>query len=210
MENKIAVIGTGPGSKEYITVIGLEKIREAQVIVGAKRLLAEFALPHQKKFAVDKNVQKALNFIQEQDDKEKIAVLVTGDTGIYSLASYLKKHIPSARLEFYPGISSLQLMFARLKTKWNDAKLLSFHGQPAENAEKYILEGRTVGLLTDNHYTPQLIAKYFLDKGLDSNLQLAVGVNLSYPEEKIYQGSLKELANSSEDFTNSVVVFNYE
>ncbi|MBZ4688187.1 MAG: cobalt-precorrin-7 (C5)-methyltransferase [Clostridia bacterium] len=206
METTIAVIGTGPGHKDYITGAALKRLQEAQVVVGGKRLLEEFALPHQEQYPITKDLKGVLQYIKEQSKTKSVAVLVSGDTGIYSFSSYLTKNIPPERLEFYPGISSLQLMFARLKMSWQDACFLSFHGGPPGGVEKVILGGKTVGLLTDNHYTPQKIAEYLIERQVPESLKVAVGRNLSYEDERIFRGTLGELRNSQEDFRNSVVV----
>lgn len=209
MENKIAVIGTGPGSKDYLTFIGFQKIEEAEVLVGAKRLLTEFKLENKETYPVNKDLKGALKYIKENYKDKKVAVLVTGDTGVYSLASFLKRNLGEEILEFYPGISSLQLMFARLQMNWVDAHLASFHGTSSPDIDKYLLNGKTVGLLTDNKFTPQKIAEYLLSQNVPETYNVAVGANLSYENEKIFKGTLGELKESTLDFTNSVMVIYY-
>ena len=210
MEPTIAVIGTGPGHRDYITGAALKRLQKAQVVVGGERLLQEFALPHQEQYPITKDLKGVLQFIYEQSTTKSVAVLVSGDTGVYSLASYLTKKMVPERLEFYPGISSLQLMFARLKMSWQDACFLSFHGGPPEGVEKVILSGKTVGLLTDNCYTPQKIAEYLLAREVPQSMRAAIGKNLSYEDEKIFRVTLAELLNYDENFTNSVVVIYHE
>ncbi len=206
----IAVIGTGPGDRDYITGIGLKKIEEAEVLVGGKRHLEEFALPHQEKFAITKNLGAALQFIKEKSKTKKVSVLVSGDTGVFSFSSYLKKEFPLGKLEFYPGISSLQLMFARLKMSWQDACFMSFHGEPPCGVEGMIMSGKTVALLTGKIYTPQKIAQYFIDKGVSKNIKAAVGADLSYPNERLFKGTIGELSKLDENYLNSVVVIYHE
>jgi cobalt-precorrin-7 (C5)-methyltransferase len=104
----------------------------------------------------------------------------------------------------------MQLMFARLKMSWQDACFLSFHGEPPCGVEEMIMSGKTVVLLTGKIYTPQKIAKYFIDKGVPNNIKAAVGADLSYPNERLYKGTIEDLSNLQENYLNSVVVIYHE
>ena len=84
METTIAVIGTGPGHRDYITGAALKRLQKAQVVVGGERLLQEFALPHQEQYPITKDLKGVLQFIYEQSTTKSVAVLVSGDTGVYS------------------------------------------------------------------------------------------------------------------------------
>jgi len=51
---------------------------------------------------------------------------------MYGILKYLRTHINPDHIEVIPGISSVQLAFARLCLPWNDAVIFSAHGRSAE------------------------------------------------------------------------------
>ena len=62
-----------------------------------------------------------------------------------------------------------------------------------------------IGLLTDNKYTPQNIAKILLEQNL-TNFEIIVGENLSYDNEIIRKYKVEQLAFEEKKFDINVVV----
>lgn len=208
MENKVIVVGTGPGDGRYITPIALEIIADAEVLVGGQRLLDTFAKKKQIQFPIGKDLKTVINFINTQRESKRVVVLVSGDTGIFSFANYLLKYIDNNLLEFIPGISSVQLMFARLKRPWNEALLLSMHGRKIDTLPAQVKGANITALLTGEPWTPQEIARYLLENNI-GDLRTAIGKDLSYANEKIVYSSLRMLAEDENDYSNTVmVIFN--
>ncbi|KUO49749.1 MAG: hypothetical protein APF76_00435 [Desulfitibacter sp. BRH_c19] len=205
MAGIVKVVGTGPGDENYITPIGLETIKLAEILVGGQRLLDTFANDGQEQFPVDKDLKKAIEYINEKRYSKNIVVLVSGDTGIYSLANYLTKHIDPDDLEFIPGISSIQLMFARIKKPWNEAQILSMHGRTLDIVVEVVKQSKMTALLTGSPWTPQKIADYLISEGV-LDMKVIVGKDLSYPWEILIDTTLQELAKVEEDYSNSVMV----
>ncbi|GAB6180942.1 precorrin-6y C5,15-methyltransferase (decarboxylating) subunit CbiE [Desulfotomaculum defluvii] len=205
MENIIKVIGVGPGGPEYLTDAGAAAILQAEVVVGGHRLLEQFARPEQETYALAANLEPAIEFIRQKYKHNRLVVLVSGDTGIYSFAATLAEKLPANCLEFIPGISSVQLMFARIKTPWQDAVILSRHGREDHRLASIVKAGITAAVLTDAKNTPQALARELLASGY-STLPVSVGCNLSYANETIFRGNLTSLAESNHKFENCVVV----
>jgi cobalt-precorrin-7 (C5)-methyltransferase len=130
--------------------------------------------------------------------------VVSGDSGFYSLTNYLKKHFKDEDLDIYPGISSLQYFFARIGKTWEDAKLMSMHGRE-EDLIRLVKSNKKVGILTDDIWTPDEIAKKLIKHGVKEK-KIYVGENLSYYNEKINELTLKESAETIFDKLNVVVV----
>ena len=64
-----------------------------------------------------------------------------------------------------------------------------------------------MALLTGGVWSPQAVAKSLVGKMPD--LRVAIGVNLSYPDEKLFYTTLKALVEDNTDYSNSVmVIFN--
>ena len=134
-----------------------------------------------------------------------VVVMVSGDTGYYSLLPYLKKKFTANPIEVVPGISSMTFAFARLNEVWHDADLMSFHGrQPAP--EKLVYEaGKKMGFLTDPEYNPAHIARILMDAGWPKETRAAALERLSYDDEKIVDSTL-EVLTELEGFGHSVMV----
>ena len=174
-------------------------------MVGGRRLLAEFAFSNQEQYPLEGNLKEALDFIVSQPVSRKIAVLVSGDTGIFSFANYLQANLDCRELEFVPGISSFQVIFARLKRSWDKAVFISLHGKLPEHLHKVVQEERETVIFTDNKWSPPRVADYLLKKGL-SDMTVAVGKDLSYPWERVEVTNFSLLSESLESWNNSVMV----
>jgi cobalt-precorrin-7 (C5)-methyltransferase len=201
----VKIVGIGPGDGRYITPLAQELISDAEVLVGGRRQLEGLAKPNQDQFIIGKDLLAVLNYIETQRYEKSVVVLASGDPGLYSIASYLATHMGKDSLEFIPGISSIQVMFARLKMSWQDVQILSMHGRTTDNLEELIKSRKVNALLTGGQWTPQFIAQYLL-KAQVADCKVSIGKDLSYPEERLYFTSLCKLVDDLEDYSNSVMV----
>lgn len=205
MADVIKVVGVGPGSGDYLTAAGAKALAEAQVLVGARRLLQEHAQPEQETYALGSDLEAAVDYIRQCLPHKRVAVLVTGDTGLYSLAAYLAERFPAEQLAFIPGISSIQLLFARLQKPWQDVVVLSRHGREEHRLLTVVQAGMVAAVLTDAKHTPQALASELLAGGC-GDLPVSVGCNLSYADEFIFRGTLSSLQFYDRKLMNCVVV----
>ena len=152
MQNKIIVVGIGPGSPDYLLPIALKKIKNAKVLVGSARALSTYVQEGIKKYNITGDLTAVMTFIEENLRSADVIVLVSGDPGYYSLLPALKRTFSTVEIEVIPGISSMQVAFSRIKIAWQEATLLSFHGRiPSQEQIEYIPE-KVLGTLTDNTY----------------------------------------------------------
>ncbi len=211
MAYKVKVVGVGPGSSDYTTPIARNEIKKAEVLVGGQRLLDVFAGEDQVKFPVKNNLPSVVKFIKQNTLEKRVAVLVSGDTGVFSLADYLARHMDVGQLEFIPGISSVQLMFARLKRPWTEASILSMHGRAgtSEILPATVEKSALTAVLTGRPWTPRKIAELLAGHQI-TDLEVAIGKDLSYPGEKLIYTTLGSLLHVKEgDYNNSImVIFN--
>ena len=124
----IVIVGCGPGSPEYLTAAAIGAVQEAEVLVGAQRLLDLFPEHPGERILMEAHTDKVLAAIAERPD-EKIAVLVTGDPGLASLAQPILKRFGRDRCRVIPGISSLQAAFASLGLDWLGVRVIDAHGK---------------------------------------------------------------------------------
>jgi cobalt-precorrin-7 (C5)-methyltransferase len=124
----ITIIGCGPGNPDYLTAAAVRAVSEAEVLVGAQRLLDLFPRHPAETIRVDAKIEAVLEAVARRIEK-KIAVLVTGDPGLASLAKPIIRRFGTERCRVIPGISSVQAAFARLGLDWLDARIIDAHGR---------------------------------------------------------------------------------
>jgi cobalt-precorrin-7 (C5)-methyltransferase len=123
----VTIVGCGPGSSDYLTRAATQAIEHADVLVGAQRLLDLFPLNRGERLVVTAKLDEVLDSMDERLQSRNIAVLVTGDPGLFSLAKRVIERFGRDRCRVVPGISSVQVAFARLGLDWADARLISAH-----------------------------------------------------------------------------------
>jgi precorrin-6y C5,15-methyltransferase (decarboxylating) CbiE subunit len=184
--NKVTIVGCGPGSKKYLTGYALQQINNAEVLIGSRRLLSLFSDTDAETFMLNNNYKLLITRIVSLTKRKKVAVLVSGDTGFFSYAKLIIDKIGIENCEVIPGISSVQLAFAKIGRAWNDACFMSLHGRTGKLASvvKKIMENEKVAVLTDNANNVRLIARKLLDAGLKDR-KIYVCENLSLENERI-------------------------
>lgn len=189
---KVHIIGVGPGSEDYLLPVAKKKIEGADSLVGAKRLIKLFRNLKKEEIPIEGHFDQAISYIKKYRNKKRIAVLVSGDPGIYSLLEKLSKDLESKDYAVIPGISTLQLAFAKIGKSWRDAKIISLHGRKVKNLANQLKDCQKAFLLTDSYFPPNKIAQQLLEEGIE-NRRAVILENLSYPDEKITETTLKKL-----------------
>lgn len=205
MEFKIIVAGIGPGAKDYIVPMALKAIEKAKVLVGGSRALADFAGRKQKTFAIKADIEAVMNFIEEELKHNDVVVMVSGDPGYYSLLNSLRRKFPLEKINVIPGLSSIQVAFAKIALPWQEADLLSFHGRVPSDEDLVYHKGKIIGMLTDNKFNSGKIASYLIEHGWNKNAKAHICSKLSYPDEKIICISLEE-AQTKEIASHCVMI----
>lgn len=206
MDSKIIVIGIGPGSPDYVPPVASRAIARAKVLLGSERALGTFAPPGCVCKAIDKDLAAAFEFIRDHLATGDVTVLVSGDPGFYSLLSALRKQYPAERLEVIPGISSVQLAFARLACPWQEAELVSLHGREIDNESMRYRTGKQLALLTDPLNTPDVIAKRLRSLDWPPDAQVWLCAELSYPSETVAAHRLAEIDGTIGGYPACVMV----
>ena len=203
--NAVRVVGLGPGDRGYILPAAVTAIEEADILVGASRHLDALRVYGKQTFAVEGRFAEMAAYIAGNARTHRIAVVVSGDTGFYSLLRYLKDNLPDMTYEIIPGLSAMSLMFARLGLMHDDAFTGSVHGKALDVAA-LVKEHKKVGLLTDGKTAPAVIAMKLLEQGIQ-NKSMAIGERLSYADEKISILSLEQAADYAADALSIVVIY---
>lgn len=203
--NKICVVGLGPGNLDFLTGAGRKAIETCEVVIGGSRQLEELDELISKdceKYILGK-LSEVVDFIRSREGKD-ITVVVSGDTGFYSLLPFLKRNFRDEELKVIPGISSYQYLFSRICECWQNYTLASVHGRDFDYIEG-LKTGTGVVLLTDEKNTPYNIAKNIYQSGIE-NIEIVIGERLSYPDEKITKLDVNEYEKLDREFKMNIVI----
>ena len=205
--NKINVVGLGPGNIKYLSTSGIECIKEAEIIVGSTRQLSDLKaiISEKQEIYILGKLTELIAYLKENIER-KITIIVSGDTGYYSLVPYLSKNLSKDILNIVPNISSYQYLFSKLGENWQNFRLASVHGREfdyVKNIDDKDIAGLV--LLTDDIQNPYEVSKNLYNNGI-RNLTVIVGENLSYDNEKITILEIEDYEKLNRKFDMNVLV----
>ncbi len=132
-------------------------------------------------------------------------MVVFGDPMFYGLARFLTDRFGKEKFEVYPHVSSMQLAFARVMESWDEAYLTNLANHPLPAVVEKIRTSERVGLFTTAEVGPTDVANALLEKQIDY-FKVYVCENLGSRDEKVTQGELADIAASSFDSLNVMVL----
>ena len=111
----VTLIGMGSGQPENLTLQGLAALRQADLILGARRLLAVLPAGCTENRAAAYRPDEVAELLQASG-AENAVLVYSGDTGFYSGASSMMEKLEAlgVRARVLPGLSSIQLLAAAL------------------------------------------------------------------------------------------------
>lgn len=189
----VTLIGMGSGQPENLTLQGLAALRQADLILGARRLLAVLPAGCTENRAAAYRPDEVAELLQASG-AENAVLVYSGDTGFYSGASSMIEKLEAlgVRARVLPGLSSIQLLAAALGRPWQGWNLVSAHGRTCDPVAE-CMQGRPTFFLTGGSEDPATLCAQLAAEGF-GDVQGVVGQCLGTPEEKLFRGSVKELA----------------
>lgn len=189
----VTLIGMGSGQPENLTLQGLAALRQADLILGARRLLAVLPAGCTENRADAYRADEVAELLQTSG-AENAVLVYSGDTGFYSGASSMMEKLEAlgVRARVLPGLSSIQLLAAALGRPWQGWNLVSAHGRTCDPVAE-CMQGRPTFFLTGGSEDPATLCAQLAAEGF-GDVQGVVGQCLGTPEEKLFRGSVKELA----------------
>ncbi|HCS76827.1 MAG TPA: precorrin-6y C5,15-methyltransferase (decarboxylating) subunit CbiE [Syntrophaceae bacterium] len=186
------IAGCGPGSPDYLTEAVRKAVEQADVLVGAKRLLALFPESSAERIIAGVDVEIVLQAISLCHASKRIVVLVTGDPGASSLAQPVIRRFGRAACLLIPGVSSVQAAFARIGVDWIGSRVISAHGrQPVVEPES--LQGEDRIAVLGGGRTDSLWVSHLADI-LGTGYAIFVCADLTLPNERVCRITRRELA----------------
>ena len=211
----IEIVGAGPGDPELVSVRGKRFLEQADLILYAGSLvpieLTYYAKPGcVVRSSASMNLEEQFALMKEFYDRDKLVVrLHTGDPCIYGAIQEQMAYFDRYGMNYHitPGISSFQAAAAALKSQFTIP----------EKVQTIILtrgEGRTP--MPEKEQLHKLAASQstmciYLSAGIVDDIQrellmsyppetpVAACYKLTWKEEKIYRGQLKDLAKIVHD-----------
>ncbi len=204
--HKIIVISAGPGGSDHITDAARNKAAECEVLIGSEEQLITAGTQEGQIVHEEWGIENIMGLIERYEGKV-IGVLVTGDAGIYSLAQRFSDRFGSdSMLEIIPGVSSVQVAFARIKEPWLNVKLFSFRREPMEGLDRILRHDR-IAILCDKEHDAKTVLGALEKAGLfNKQRKVFVCQELTRKEEKITKISSREDIENIEVKYSEIIV----
>lgn len=200
-KRKVSLVGMGPGNPELLTGKAIEVIKESDVLIGAKRIVAicQIAIPgaEKKPFFQSYRKEEIADFLKTHEEYNKAVILYSGDIGFYSGARGMRALLDDFETEEVSGISSVVYFLNKLGVAWDETTLVSCHGQQMDFISLIREKERVCALLGDEEQIAG-VSRELLKSGLNE-VRITVGERLSYQEERISTGKPSEMKDQKFD-----------
>ena len=206
--SKLHLVGVGPGSKEYLTFKAISTVESSDILIGSKRALELFSEVDADKIELGvHNMGEMLNYaVSKACEGKDVALLSTGDPGFSGVLKPILKLAGNLEFDVVPGVSSVQICASKLKISWDEANIITMHGKGiSDELISLINNGKTTIILPNT--TVEETTKYLLDKGVDPNRKVSICENISYPDEKIINTTLKDVLSNKFGYMCVLVVY---
>ena len=212
----INLIGIGLGNPNLLTKAAYEAIKNSDIIIGAKRIVDSVKEDFKdKSYFIEYKKEKIIDIIRTNINSE-IAIVFSGDISLFSGSQKLFSEIDKAiktekefhgvNIKTYPGISSLSYICAKSNIDISKVKILSFHGKEellyhniSSNKYTFIITSKGEGV---KEICNKLIKFGFFD------LDIILGENLSYDDEKITKSKASEIIEMEISDLNCMIISN--
>lgn len=143
----------------------------------------------------------------EYEGIPEVVVFASGDPLFFGFANTIRKRLPQADVTVYPTFNSLQMLAHRMLLPYHDMKTVSLTGRAWDGFDCSLIKGdKIIGVLTDRHKTPSLIASRMLEYGYD-NYRMTVGEMLgNRDKERVRTFSLSDAVNAEFTFPNCIIL----
>ena len=194
-----------------ITVIGLDEkplsaeaeglLKSAVLVAGGERHLEELRVEPERAVVFKGDLSEALSRIERAGGP--VVVLASGDPGFFGIVRLLGERFGPENLRVLPALSSVARAFAQAGLSWDDAVTVSAHGRDPRRALNVCRAHPKVAVLTSPLFGPAELASSLDDLGRT----FLVAEKLGEPEERVYEGSAKEVAAMRWEDPNVVLVY---
>ncbi len=158
---ELIFMGMGMAENSSVTVEGYERLSQADVVIGSKRLLASKLIPPGctgiESVDCDEIVSALKELYENAAGPLKVCLVFSGDISFYSACKRTRQAVMSlierkeieAELMMLPGVSALSYLAAKAGLDYSDTQIISLHGRRVPDlAERIEKSYRTFLLLS--------------------------------------------------------------
>ena len=190
LQPRVTVVGIGPGSHGAMTHQVMEALQNGECIIGARRMLG--AVPGRKPCFDAIAPQAIAQVIHSHPEFERFVVVMSGDVGFFSGTRKLLPLLQDCHVTLLPGLNALTVLASRLHTSYEDVVTVSAHGRDRSILPEIRRHHRIFTLLGGENGAG-ILCQQLTAAGM-GEVQVSVGENLSYENEKIVTGTARELS----------------
>ena len=202
-EKKIIIVGCGPGAEDHITPAAAAAARKADVLIISRRLKDLFPGVAAERIDSGAGIDETLDAIAARRAAGlQVVLLATGDPGIASLAQPVIRRFGRENCEVVPGISSIQVAFARLGLDWQDARIISAHSRDPEVSAGELREAGKLAILGGRDGSLRWAARLIAELGEGRRVFLCE--DLTLPGEKI--GEIRDSALADRPVSSRAII----
>jgi precorrin-6Y C5,15-methyltransferase (decarboxylating) len=158
----VTLVGVGDDGCAGLSARAVNAVAAAHVLAGGERHLAFFPQFTGERVVLKDKLGDALARLAQLSDEHNLVILASGDPLFFGIGALAIKKLGAEHVEILPAPSSMQLAFARVGLKWDDAAFLSLHGRPREGLLARLARVSKVALFTDEENSPQWIASHLV------------------------------------------------
>ncbi|MBE6046833.1 MAG: precorrin-6y C5,15-methyltransferase (decarboxylating) subunit CbiE [Clostridium sp.] len=189
----VNLISLGVGSFNTLTFEANDILKKSDVIICVGKAFKTLEKFNKPIFVFYKSLE-ILKFIEDNQKYENIAIAYLGDVGFYSNANNILKRLSGYDVKVIPGVSSMAYFASKLKIPWEDMEFISFNGKETNIVAEVLNNEKVFTLLGAENCDLNNICNKLVDYGLQ-DINMAVGCNLSFDNECIKVGKVKEFVD---------------
>lgn len=206
----VAIVGAGPGDAELISLKGKQLVETADLILYAGSLIPEEITHYAKKEAIVRNsasmtLEEQIGLMEEHYAKGHLIVrLQSGDPSIYGAIQEQMTIFDEKGMDYYivPGISSFQAAAASLKSEFTIPEVVQSIILTRGAGKTPLPENEKLNEMARHKATMCIFLSATIAKSVQEQLlehyepetPVAVLYRVSWKDEEIYTGQLKDLA----------------
>ena len=195
---KIHVIGLNSFRIKDLPLEVQELFHKVKNIAAPKKYIHEIKvwvsmkLIEEKIFYESKSNLDLINWLKSTEND--VILISRGDPLWFGIGRILLSNFSKEELFFYPGKTSLQLAFSKLKKSWQDVKAVSIHGRETNELIKLLKsKEKGIAILTDpKNNNLELIRQNLKELDIDNSYEFWLCEDIGSKNEKIRLISIQE------------------
>lgn len=229
-QGKLYLIGTGPGNIEYLTSTAKTALKEADIIIGYSLyidLIKSLLRPEQiiESSPITQERQRAQRSIELAKWGLKVAVISSGDCGIYGMAGLVLELLANQKwdgkqppLQVFSGITAMQSVAAKIGSPlMHDFCAISLSDllTPWDVIEKRLIAAASADFITaiynprSNTRTQQIVkTQAIFLQYRNPNTPVAIARSVTRDDESIVITTLEMMLTHSIDMLTTVIIGN--